>query len=127
MKIAKHRPSHLTPLPTEIRVRAEVEFRARELRLIHQVARNSPAEYRRLRKVIAHQRHRLRHPISVARRYSRQIARLSPLEQQAIRRLQRSPLYVGLGAASTWQRDDTQETRGMDDLKWLFGEEVFDA
>lgn len=127
MKIAKYRPPHLTPLPTEIHFRVEVEFRARELRLIHQVARNSPAENRRLSKVIAHQRHRLRHAISVARRYSRQIARLSPLEQQAIRRLQRSPFYVGLGAASTWQRDDTTETRGVDDLESLFDEEVFDA
>lgn len=128
MKTAKHHPPHCPPLATEISFRPEVQYRARESRLIHQMARNTPAENRRLGKAIARQRHRLRHALSMARRYARRIARLSPPEQQAIRQLQDSPFYVGLGAASALQRDDTDEPGDIDDLDWLFeDEEVSDA
>ncbi|PKO28469.1 MAG: hypothetical protein CVU32_00815 [Betaproteobacteria bacterium HGW-Betaproteobacteria-5] len=123
MKTAKHHPPQRTPLPTEIHFRPDVEYRARESRLIHQMARNSPAENRRLGKEIARQRHRLRHALSVVRRYARSIARLSLPEQQAIRQLQDSPFYVGLGAAAALQRDDTDEMSDIDDLDWLFDEE----
>lgn len=123
MKTAKNHLPHRTPLPTEIHFRPDVEFRARESRLIHQMARNTPAENWRLDKEIARQRHRLRHALGVVRRYARSIARLSLSEQQAIRQLQESPFYVGLGAASALQRDDTDEMNDIDDLDWLFDEE----
>lgn len=123
VKTAKQHPPHRTTLPTEISFRPDIHYRARELRLIHQMARNSPPENRRLGKEIAHQRHRLRHAISLVRRYARRIARLSPPEQLAIRQLQDSPFYVGLGAASALQRDDADEPSDIDDLGWLFDEE----
>ncbi len=123
MKTAKHHPPCRTHLPTEIRFRPDVEFRARESRLIHQMARNTPAENRRLGKEIARQHHRLSHALGVVRRYARSIARLSLSEQQAIRQLQDSPFYVGLGAAAALQRDDTDEMNDIDDLDWLFDEE----
>lgn len=123
MKIAKQYRAPRTALPTEISFRPDVDYRARESRLIHQMARNSPTENRRLGKAIARQRHRLRHALGMVRRYARRVARLSPPEQLAIRQLQDSPFYVGLGAASALQRDDSDETDEIDDLDWLFDEE----
>lgn len=123
MKLAKQRPPHQMPLPTAIGRRSGIAYRTRESRLIHQMARNSPTENQRLGKVIARQRHRLRHAIGVARRYARQIACLTYSEQQAIRQLQDSPFYVGLGAAWALQREDIDEPSDIDDLDWLFDEE----
>lgn len=123
MKTAKDHLPHRTPLPTEICFRPDVEYRARELRLIHQMARNSPAENRRLGREIARQRHRLRHALGVVRRYARRIARLSFSGQQAIRQLQNSPFYVGLGAAAALPRDNPDETGEIDVLDWLFDDE----
>ncbi len=119
MKIAKQARAHRPSLPT-IRVSPDVECRAREWRLIHRMARNTPAENRRLGKEIARQRHCLRHMLGEVRRYARRIARLNPAERQAIRQLQDSPFYVGPGAASALQRDDPYERRDSDDLDWLF-------
>ena len=128
MKAAKRHSLHRTTLPTKISFRPDVEYRARESRLLHQMARNSPTENRRLGKVISRQRHRLRHSLAMVRRYARQIACLSPAEQQAIRELQDSPFYIGLGAASAL-RDDSDEADEVDDLDWLFDddEEAGDA
>lgn len=123
MKTAKYHLPHRTPLPTEICFRPDVEYRARESRLIHQMARNSPAENRRLGKEIARQRHHLRHALGVVRRYARRIARLSFPEQQAIRQLQNSPFYVGLGAAAALPRDNSDEMGEIDNLDWLFDDE----
>lgn len=118
MKIAKQARAHRPSLPT-IRFNRDVECRARELRLIHQMARNTSTENPRLAKVIARQRHCLRQTLGEVRRYARRIARLSPPERQAIRQLQDSPFYVGLGAASALQRD-YPDSRHRDDLDWLF-------
>lgn len=124
MKIAKQPRAPRTALPTEIHFRADIDLRARESRLIHQMARNSPMENRRLGKEIARQRHRLRHALGMVRRYARGIARLSPSERQAIRHLQDSPFYVGLGAASALLRDDPEEMDDSDDFDWLFEDEA---
>lgn len=122
MKIAKQCRTHRPSLPT-IRFSPDVDCRARESRLIHQMARNTPTENRRLGKVIARQRHCLRHMLGEVRRYARRIARLRPTERQAIRQLQDSPFYVGLGAASALQRDEPDDTSDIDDLDWLFDDE----
>jgi len=123
MKTAKYHLPHHTPLPTEICFRPDVEYRGRELRLIHQMARNSPAENLRLGREIARQRHRLRHALGMVRRYARRIARLSFSEQQAIRQLQNSPFYVGLGATAALPQDNSDEMGEIDDLDWLFDDE----
>jgi hypothetical protein len=123
MKTAKHHQPHHTPLPTEIRFRPDVEYSARESRLIHQIARNLPAENRRLGKEIVRQRRPLRHALGVVRRYARSITRLSLPEQRAIRQLQDSPFYVGLGAAVALRRDDSDEMNDVDDFDWLFDDE----
>lgn len=127
MKIAKQPRTPRTSTPTN-HISPSIECRARESRLIHQMARNSPTENRRLGKVIARQRHCLRQTLGEVRRYARRIARLSPPERQAIRQLQDSPFYVGLGAASALLRDNPDKTRDRDDLDWLFdGAEAGDA
>ncbi len=81
--------------------------------------KTTKSQNRRLAKVIARQRHCLRQTLGEVRRYARRIARLSPPERQAIRQLQDSPFYVGLGAASALQRD-YPDSRHRDDLDWLF-------
>lgn len=126
MKTAKQNPPHRTPTPTEFRIRPDVPYRARESRLINQMARNSPAENRRLGKEIARQRHCLRRELGVVRRYVRRIARLSHPEQQAIRQLHDSPFYMGLGAASALRGGCQDEMTDIDDLDWLFCDEEVD-
>lgn len=120
MKIAKQGRA-IYSSPQVKRPKHNIEFSARETRLIHRMARNTPEVNRRLGKFITRQRHCIRNTLGILRRYARSIARLSPEERQAIRNLQDSPFYLGLGSVSFLQRNDLGEPYDTDELEWLFG------
>lgn len=106
------------------RPRPSIQFSAREARLIHRMARNTPEENRRLGKFISRQRHCIRNKIGMLRRYARQIAQLSSEQRQSIRDLQNSPFYQRLGSVTALQPNDLKEYEDLDEFVWLFGEEV---
>jgi hypothetical protein len=100
MKTAKQRipVQDITVPPTADRQR--LILKTREIRLLLQMVRNTPAENQRLRRQCALQRQCLGSAIAAARRFSRRVAR-APIElQQDIRQIQDSPFYDELGAIS---------------------------
>lgn len=105
------------------RPRPSIQFSAREARLIHRMARNSPEENRRLGRFISRQRHCIRNKLGIIRRYARQIAQLSSEQRQSIRDLQNSPFYQGLGSVTALQPNDLKEYEDLNEFVWLFGED----